>query len=120
MAALPTGVGLGVIHIKLYSLVLDDYDQMETTPVQGKVIFKALPDFLTHSGAGLIIPAWPVVAFLEDGEATITLMATDDIDIKPVNWQYRVTFDLEGMDPAPVYISVPTGSERNLSDIVGF
>jgi hypothetical protein len=117
MAALPTGMGLGIVRIKLYSLVLDDYDQMELTPVSGKVIFKASVDFLTHSVAGLIIPTWPVVAFLEDGEATITLMATDDTDIKPLNWTYKVTFELEGMDPAPFFITVPTGSDRALSDI---
>jgi hypothetical protein len=118
MAALPTGVAVGVIHIKIYPLVLDEYDQTELTEVSGKVIFTASPPFLTHSGAGMIIPPWPVVAFLEDGEADIVLMATDDPDVSPLNFTYKVQFQLEGTTIAPFHISVPSGSDRNLADIV--
>lgn len=117
MSALPANVGTGIIRISIMPVSLSDTDTTETTWGRGKVIFTASPQYLTHTVNGLIIPTGPVVAYLYDGAATITLMATDDTDIKPSGWTYRVSFELEGVDITPFNITVPTGSNRALSDI---
>lgn len=83
--AWPAALTVRTLHGKI---IAPDVDQ---TPAVGSVIFD-LPYALRDSPDNVIIGPMPnIVAPLVNGEFTIDLPVTDDPDISPVNWVYKVT-----------------------------
>lgn len=57
----------------------------------------------------------PVTVTLTDGSFTQSLVATDDEDLNPVGWNYKVDFAFSGAKPASFYINVPEGETVDLA-----
>ena len=116
MADLPADVGTGIVRIHLRRSILDGGEQV-VVPAVGKVVFTPSTDLLRHEGNGLLIPTFPVSVYLSTGDAVVELMATDDPQVEPVNFTYRVDYDLEDLAIASYHIAIPEGSDVELSDI---
>lgn len=72
----------------------------------GPVQFTPTPSKLKDNATGQIIAATPLVVYPSgvDGSFAIQLPATNDPDISPLDWNYRV---IDPSGPDPYYISVP-------------
>lgn len=55
---------------------------------------------------------------VHDGTPGIELPATDDPDISPVGWTWKVELRISGLDIAPFDIFVPAGTTLDLSSVV--
>lgn len=86
----PTALKVIPVHIRI---VAPDLAQ---TPAVGRVVFD-LPYPLRDSSDSVILGTDPpIVATLDvNGEATIDLPATNDPDITPINWTYRVLVETD-------------------------
>jgi hypothetical protein len=86
----PAALTVVPVHIKIAAL-----DALQT-PAIGRVIFEIpypLRDAFDHIVLG---PQPPIIAILdENGEATIELPATNDPQITPLNWTYRVIVETD-------------------------
>ena len=120
MAELPADVGTGTIHITIAQVgPISSLDtQSDVSPASGRVLFTPSASMLRHLGTGVMYPPAPVSAYLDaQGQASVTLMATNDPQITPVDWTYKVTFELEDLSIASFHVDVPEGSERNLAEM---
>lgn len=121
MADLPADVGTGIIRIKLrrVGVVASNDQDADVQAVTGKVIFTPSASIMKHVGQGLMFPSFPVVANLNaNGDADVELMATDDPQITPTGWTYKVTFELDDYIEVDSFsITVPEGSDRSLSNL---
>ncbi len=98
------------VHIRI---VAADVDQ---TPATGQVLFH-MPYALMDSGDEVIVGRQTLVATLVDGEATIALPATNDPDISPSGWAYRVQVNTTVWQET-FYAQVPyDGGDRELIDL---
>lgn len=80
-------------------------------------MFTPVVDML-RGGDSVIFPA-PISKTLNgNGEFEVVLIATNDSDFIPVNWTYKVTFNLVDTAVSPFFISVPSGSDENLANII--
>ena len=71
--------------------VTGTYLNSNGTPCAGTVEFIPAPCYLNNAGADVTIVGQRVVATLdEDGLVTAELIATDDADLNPSAWTYRV------------------------------
>lgn len=121
MAGLPANVGTGIVRISLRKVVLDKSVSPavpEVLPAVGKVRFTPSTPTLINVVNGLLIPTTPVSVHLDgNGDAVVTLVATDDTDNNPVDWTYTVSFELDSGEIAPFSLSVAEGSDVELSDV---
>lgn len=119
MADLPADVGTGIVRVQVQGLALAS-GEAQSSYVPGKVTFTPRPSNLTHAGTGVIYRTAPVSVYLiKDVQVPVTLMATNDPQISPVNWTYQVSFQLEsGVQIEPFDIEVEEGSDENISDLI--
>jgi hypothetical protein len=85
---------------------------------RGRVVFTPRPNFMVSVGEQMIVLPNPVTATLRDGAISVVLPATDDVDITPVGWTWRVECQISGLDIAPFDIVLPEGSTVDLSSVV--
>lgn len=118
---LPVDVGSGIIHVKLRQVSVESPADLvpESYPARGKVNFAPSVGRLLHGGTGEIFTTKVISVYLDsNGDADVTLMATDDAQLNPVGWTYTVSFELDdGLEIPSFSVAVPVGSDRNLSDI---
>lgn len=120
--ALPTNVSYGTVTGRFLLAYADSNDsdpQPDGEPAKGFVIFTASPIKLLDASASpapvTILPA-PVVANLNAegyiegfaGNAGVRLVATDDPDLNPQDWTWRVDFRLT--DETDVPLTLPSFS----------
>lgn len=120
--ALPTNVSYGIVTGRFLLAYADSSDvdpQPDGVPAKGFVIFTASPIKLLDASASpapvTILPA-AVLANLNSegyiegytGDAGIRLVATDDTDLNPTGWTWRVDFRLT--DEADVPVTLPSFS----------
>lgn len=119
MAELPADVGTGIIRVQVQGMEMVGGGVIGNH-IPGKVTFTPRPTHLTHVGSGTIYPTVPISIYLRKNVLVpATLVATDDPQITPVLWTYQVTFELEsGAQIASFDVTVPEGSDRELSDII--
>lgn len=86
-------------------------------PGRGMVVFTPRPTFMVAAGDTIVLPN-PVVARLVNGSISVTLAATDDPDVSPLDWTWRVEIRTEGPRVATFDIAVPTGSVIDLRTVV--
>ena len=86
-------------------------------PGRGMVVFTPRPTFMVAAGDTIVLPN-PVVARLVGGSISVTLAATDDPDVSPLDWTWRVEIRTEGPRVATFDIAVPTGSVIDLRTVV--
>lgn len=131
--ALPSNVGYGTIVGKFLKTALDSVDigvepdgipladlTITFTPSIGKngVLrnVTATPPVIIVADA--IVAKTNVVGELynpETGQAAVTLVATDDPDITPTNWTYKVSIEGGGLSIKPFNIAVPQGVTTDLA-----
>lgn len=95
----------------------------DTTPgvenITGSVYFTAEADYLL-SADSVVLPK-PVKVDLVGSAFTVSLVATDDPTLNPVDWTYKVTFSLmaDGVNVKrePFSIKVPAGTTVNLATV---
>lgn len=71
--------------------VTGTYARPDGTPYQGTVRFVPQPAVLTSAAHGRILLGTITAALGETGAFTTELLATDDPDVTPIDWTYRVT-----------------------------
>lgn len=77
--------------------VTAQYLDLKGLPLSGTVTFTASPSALLDANVSLIIVPKVFTATLDaNGRINITLPATDDPDINPVNWTYAVSENFTG------------------------
>jgi hypothetical protein len=70
--------------------VTGTYQHPDGTPVKGKLLFTPEPAILASATHGVLLLGTIESVLDEDGVATVTLLATDDPDLTPTGWTYRV------------------------------
>lgn len=120
MSALPGDINTGVVRISLRTIGMAS-NAPDVEVVTGSISFTPTPAFLRNGSNGLIIPSEPVTAYLdENGDADVTLIATDNASVIPTGWTYLVEFDLQGTEIESFHIDCPAGSDRELTSIAPF
>jgi hypothetical protein len=106
--------------VTLRTLGITTENVPDLADVTGYVAFTPSPPLLRHIATGTMLPMSTTTVYLDgDGDAVVTLVATDDTDLTPVDWTYTVSFGLsDGITVDPFSIEVPTGSDRQLGGLV--
>lgn len=81
--------------------VTGTYKHPDGTPLIGRVIFRPEPEILTSASYGTLVLGTVEGVLDTNGTFTATLLATDDPDVSPIGWTYRVTerwYDTVGRD----------------------
>lgn len=94
--------------------VTGTYVDLEGSPLSGKITFTPSPPALLNPDVPVTIKAIVLSANLDNaGSFSLALPATDDPDIAPVKWTYRV------VDPAGQQydLEVPAGSPGGTFDV---
>jgi lysophospholipase L1-like esterase len=93
------------------------YVHPDGSPFAGKVTFST-PALLTLSGADTIAAGSATVTLDAAGQFTVILVATDNADMQPTDWAYRVTEQLTGVESRVYSILLPSAnSPVDLADI---
>ncbi|MFJ4356902.1 polysaccharide deacetylase family protein [Streptomyces massasporeus] len=81
--ALPSGLSMVT--------VTGTYKHPDGTPYSGRIVFQPEPGTLTSAAHDTLIVGDAEVVLDNNGSFTVSLLATDDPDVTPVGWTYRVT-----------------------------
>lgn len=122
MGALPANVTHGTVTGTLVAAEQLDGSNtdVDSSPISGSVTFTPTPKKVIDASALRVILPKPVVVALDAaGSFTAKLVATDNPSLNPVNWTYKVTFQLTGgLSLDSFDVSVPAGSSQDLSSLV--
>lgn len=92
--------------------VTGTYTHPDGAPFAGRIIFRPEPEVLTSAAHGTLILGDTETVLDNNGQFTLTLLATDDPDVTPVGWTYRVVerwYDAPGRDyPLALPAATPT------------
>ena len=77
-------------------------------PGSGYVVFTPRATRITTASDVIVLPSARRV-WLEAGQIDVDLPATDDPDVSPVDWTYRVTETIGGVEYAAYDIEAPAG-----------
>jgi hypothetical protein len=110
---LPTNVGTVTVTGTFLSLA-------NGAPASGIVTFTPVPNHLLDASADTILLGVPIVAQLDSsGSLSVTLAATDDVDLNPVNWTYEVVVKLTTPDVGWRFnMAAPAGSAIDMADVI--
>ncbi|MFJ2961186.1 hypothetical protein ACIPIC_02615 [Streptomyces collinus] len=88
------------------------YKHPDGTPYSGRIVFQPEPGTLTSAAHDTLIVGDAEVVLDNNGAFTVSLLATDDPDVTPVGWTYRVTerwYDAPGRSyPLSLPAATPT------------
>lgn len=126
---LPDNIGFGRVRMRVLLGAPDSPDDDDEFPeargASGSVKFvPAVTRVVNISGAEPVTIGLPVVegtlnaeGYLcgPDGVPGVYLIATDDTDNQPVNWTYKVQFNITGVAIPNIDIHVPEGSDTDLT-----
>lgn len=109
--AIPASYNTGIVKGK--------YTNLDGSAASGKVTFtpRALR-IVAIQNETVVIPRPLSVALDITGSFSITLPATDDPDISPLNFTYSVVEDINGGGGAKYDLYVPVGSTTDVSSVV--
>jgi hypothetical protein len=108
---LPGNVGTGTVT---GTFTYDNGD-----PGWGKVYFTPEVERVRDPAADVVVVLREHAAALDvTGDITQVLVATDDTDLVPTGWKWRVREEIHGRPPRMYEISVPVGSSQDLADLV--
>ncbi len=103
----------------------DGSDNPDGVAAQGTVVFTPTPAYVLDATATpptTVVPVTVTCGLDSDGdlvspsgEKGVWLIATDDADLNPSGWTYTVTVVLRGVAARAFSITVPAGSEQDLS-----
>jgi hypothetical protein len=97
-------------------IVGGQYVDVTGSPVAGQVRFTPRPIIIDAAADQIIIPRTVTVDLDANGEFTVVLPVTDDPDVSPIDWTYRVE---EAFPGGRLFdIQLPEGSPTiNLADV---
>lgn len=123
MADFPANVGTGRVHGTVMQWLVDSADPGSVPDVApfstATIKFTPSVKYVMHPASGTIFV--PVIGPIEigvTGEVDVTLIATDDADLNPTGFTYKVEIVVIGGTVAPFNITVPSGSDRLLTELV--
>jgi hypothetical protein len=121
MADMPPDVGVCTVRGKIAiagQIVGTDPDP-DHVPASGRVVFVPTVRKLLHVGSNTTYVANTVTAILDaDGYFEVQLVATNDPDLQPLDWAYRVTFRLDNSGTMPSFlIAAPEGTVVDLASV---
>lgn len=113
---MPTPEGLNTTTIHMQFVEPDSTG----TPLQGTLTFSPNPSPILFPTQNVIVAGTETATLDVNGEATITLISTDQAGENPTGWLYSVTERIIGQKPRTYNISLPytSGMVVELSDIV--
>ena len=131
--SLPANVGFGRVTGRLIRAILDDSRDPDTepdgVPIEGaKITFTASVNRVVNRTA-----TPPVSIFIDpvtvvtngdgilvspDGTEGVTLVASDDADLDPTGWTYKVTMTAPSISALSWSIAVPEGSVQDLATAI--
>jgi len=120
MATLPLEVGYGTVKGTVLLGVEDggDVDNFpDGIPAQGMVTFTPNTN-LVRANETLILPQPISVSLDADGHFQVALIATDDPDLSPLNFTYKVSFALKSGLVPPFNIAIPSNTIVDLAQLV--
>lgn len=85
------------------------YAYPDGTPMAGSVTLTPTPRVLTSATLGVILLG-PSSAILVGGFFQLVVLATDDPDVSPVGWTYRVDEHLAGNDQRAYELALPAAA----------
>jgi peptidoglycan/xylan/chitin deacetylase (PgdA/CDA1 family) len=92
--------------------VTGTYLHPDGTAYSGRLVFRPEPGVLTSAAHGTLVIGDVEVVLDNNGQFTVSLLATDDPDVTPVGWTYRVTerwYDTPGRSyPLSLPAAAPT------------
>lgn len=107
---LPGNVGTGT--------VTGTFTEDDGSASSGRVIFiPRVPYLLDATADTVVVLRQHIVTLDGSGAFSQVLVATDDVDLDPINWTWIVRVELNGQAKRNFDITVPAGSSRNLADI---
>lgn len=118
----PSEVAFGRIRGRILLAVADGIDvdgNPDPAPAQGSIKFTPEVTDAIHYNTEpdkVVVPTAISAALDAEGDIDIFLLATDVGN--PVNWTYKVEFNIVGVTIPPVHISVATGSDVLIGQIV--
>lgn len=123
MADFPTDVSTGRIHGTILAWIADSADPGTIPDVEpfetATIKFTPSVKYVLHPSSGsIIVPKPDPITVGVAGDVDVTLVATDDPDINPIGWTYRVDITVIGGEIPSFNISVPSGSDRLLTELV--
>lgn len=123
MAVLPTELSYGTVTGKFLEAVMDtnadpDLDPDARVPVGASVTFTPVTLVKVPAAHTFVLPKPITVSLDGNGELSVNLVATNDQDMVPYNWLYKVTFDFPGTLIAAQYIQVFGGGTQDLTDLI--
>ena len=131
--SLPANVGFGRVTGRLIRAILDGPIDTDTgpdgVPIEGaKVIFTASVNRVVNRTAtppvSIFIDPVTVVTNSDgilvspDGTEGVTLVASDDADLNPSGWTYKVTMTAPSISALSWSITVPEGSVQDLATAI--
>jgi hypothetical protein len=119
-SALPSNVGTGTVVGKFVTAQKGSGGTPVTVPVAGKVTFTPTPAALLDAAAvppATILPVPVEVTLDAAGTFSVDLVATDDTDLNPTGWNYRVTFAFTGAKYNSFNVNVPQGQTVDLATV---
>lgn len=103
---MPLPVGLSTVTVS------GTFKQPDGTAMRGKVLFRPEPAILTSATHGVLMLGTIEATLDAQGAFSVTLLATDDSDVTPTGWTYRVTerwYDAPGRSyPLSLPLAAPT------------
>lgn len=108
---LPTNVSTGTIKGQFLNVAGD--------PNKGTVTFTPSFNHGVNGGADVIFTPETVKVNLDaQGKFNISIAATDDPDLAPLNFTYSVSISIYGTNIPVFTMSLPSGSTRDLTDVI--
>lgn len=109
---MPLPVGLSTVT------VTGRYTHPDGTPMTGKLLFTPEPAILTSGAHGALLLGTIEATLDADGDVTATLLATDDADVTPVGWTYRVRERWHDVPGRTYALSLPAAAPAvDLADV---
>lgn len=123
MADFPSDVATGHISGTILAWLADSADPGSVPDVEpfetATIKFTPSVKYVLHPSSGtIIVPKPEPITLSVSGVVDVTLVATDDPDINPMGWTYRVDIALVGAEIKPFNINCPSGSDRLLTELV--
>ena len=119
----PANVGTGRVHGTVLQWLVDSGDPgviPDVSPFSTATIkFTPSVKYVLHPSSGsIIVPVPDPITVGVAGDIDVTLVATDDVDLNPTDFTYKVDITIIGGSIDPFNISVPSGSDRLLTELV--
>lgn len=123
MADFPANVSTGRIHGTVLQWLVDSGDPGSVPDVgpfgSAEIKFTAAIPYALHGSSGtLFVPTPDAIPLEPDGSFDVLLVATDDPDINPTGWTYRVDINAIGAAIPSFDIEVPSDSDRLITELV--